>query len=395
MRDEGASQELDDLIHDLKLLREKGLQEVDDLDLSALSAASKVVIRPEPPDNGAAVEILVRRAVARLSGGNYGDALQALLGLTPDTRVLTAGVRRSMAAAALGCGLSTFLRKHEEPMLRQVARQIVVLSTEQQMRDGREQLVARHPVESKIALHWIEMFQAYYRLWSPIYALGADLTAARATLLEKPRPYDRLYGTHGPDDPGYSQEEQAEGYARFALYWYSIFEWELRRFRALYGGLWMLSSTEIETEVRDAVYRIYWNVQPLNERDVSALRTLIDDTPNQELHPFLERLAADEAGVVVHERWQEWTATCSCAWAPESTPDDDYFPTAKNQPGISVDCAVHQVVDACGVYCELIDCDWAKIADWYQLDEELRKGIAAEKLYTDWRSTAGLAEGSS
>jgi len=41
-------------------------------------------------------------------------------------------------------------------------------------------------------------------------------------------------------DPGYSQEEQAEGYASFALYHYALFEWELRQFVTECGGLWPL-----------------------------------------------------------------------------------------------------------------------------------------------------------
>ena len=58
----------------------------------------------------------------------------------------------------------------------------------------------------------------------------------------------------------------------------------------------MLSEPDIETAVSDAVYRISWHVNPFNERDQSFLRTVIDETPNQELHGFLERLASTELG---------------------------------------------------------------------------------------------------
>lgn len=375
----------DELAEDLKLLREKGLPEIDNLELPALRAAAKIVA-PGEADEGAAQEVLLRRAAARLGGGSYGDAARALVGLDGDTRTLTAGVRRGIAAQNLGISLKTFLRKHEDPMLNQTARQILVLCAEQQLRDGRDRLAAAHPVESGMATHWVERFQAYYRLWTPITGLASDLTAYRSTLIEQPRPYDRRFGADDPRDPGYSQEEQAEGYARYALYHYAKFEWNLRQFITTYGGLWMLSEPDIETAVSGAVYRISWHVNPFNERDQSYLRTLIDETANQELHGFLGRLADTELGRATHQEWQEWCASCECSWPP--TTEADYFPTARSQPGISSECQVHQVVEACGLYCELIDKDWRQIADWYRLPEDqVVKGVNSNRLYANWRST--------
>lgn len=382
------------LVDDLKLLREKGLSEIDDLDLPALTAASLIVVSAGPePDEAALVETLLRRAVSRVGGGKLGDSAQALFGLDGDTRTLTSGVRRGIAADRLGVSIRTFRRNHEDPMLNQVARQILVLCAEQQQREGRGRLAAAHPVESGIALHWIERFEAYYQLWTPIYALAADLTAYRSTMIEDPRPYDRRFGTDAPDDSGYSQDEQADGYARDALYHYAFVEWGLRRFMANYGALWMLSEADIETEVSDATYRIRWHVNPFNERDQSFLRTLIDETPGQELHGFLERLAASDLGRQTHQEWLDWCATCSCTWDASAVPEADYFPTAKNQEGISTECQVHQVIGACGLYCDLIDKDWRKIADWYHLDDKaVSKGASAERLYAEWRSTPSGAE---
>jgi hypothetical protein len=375
-----------DLVVDLKLLREKGVLEIDALHLPALLAAARLAAAADV-DDAAAVETLVRRVVTRLSGGRYGDALVQLFGLDADSRALTAGVRRINASKALGCSEKTFRTKHEGAMLNDLARSILVLCAEQRLRDGREQLAARHPVESQIAVQWIERFEAYYRMWTPVYAIGSDLTACRATLTEDPRPYDRRFGSSGPEDEGYSQDEQAEGYARFALYHYAKFLWELRRFNADSGGLWLLSNADIEVAVRDAVYRIGWHVQPFNERDDSFLRTLIDESPHQELHAFLSRVAGTDLGQDLHHQWQEWVATCGCAWNAADVPDDAYFPTSANTQTISQDCQVHQVIANCALYCELIDEDWLKIADWYQLDDELKKGVMAEKLYADWRST--------
>ena len=375
----------DALVTDLKLLREKGFLEIDALRLPALAGAAALAGAPTG-DEGAAVETLVRRVVARLSGGRYGDALVELFGLDANTRALTAGVRRINAAAALGCSEKTFRSKHEGSMLNDLARSILVLCAEQRLRDGREQLVAKHPAESQIAVQWIERFEAYYRIWTPVYGIANDLTACRSSLTEKPRPYDRRFGSQGPDDPGYSQEEQAEGYARFALYHYAKFLWELRRFNADNGGLWLLSSADVEIAVRDAIYRIGWHVQPFNERDDSYLRTLIDEAPHQEMHPFLAALASSDLGQGIHREWQDWVATCDCEWTHAES-ETGYFPTSTTVKGISADCQMHQVIENCARYCGLVDEDWTKIADWYQLDVEVRDGVSAEKLYSEWRAT--------
>lgn len=46
-----------------------------------------------------------------------------------------------------------------------------------------------------------------------------------------------------PDDPGYTQERQASGYVSYALWHYTCYLVELRRFVRRYGGLWLLSDT--------------------------------------------------------------------------------------------------------------------------------------------------------
>lgn len=375
------------LVEDLRLLREKGLPEIDDLELPALLAAAKLVGPADESDDGALIEALLRRSASRLGGGRFGDSTRTLLGLDGDTRALTSGVRRTMAAKQLGVGDRTYRRKHEDDALNQTARQIRTLCTEQRQREELDQR-AEHPVESGIAAQWVERFQSYYRLWAPIFGLANDLTAYRSTLLEEPRSYDRHFGTHGPDDPGYSQDEQAEGYARFALYHYAHFEWDQRRFQTLYGGLWMFSEPDVETAVSDAVYRIAWHINPFNERDQSYLRTVLDETPEQELHGFLEQLASSELGQRTHQEWQDWCASCECIWPAGADTKTDYFPTARNQTGISSECQVHQTIEACGLYCELIDQDWRKIADWYHLtDDKITKGVSAERMYAEWRST--------
>lgn len=373
------------LVDDLKLLRQKGLVELAGLDLPALREAARAVAAGAAVDDHALIENVLRTAVAHLGGGNYGEAAAALFGLDQGGRTLTAGFRRGRAAGLLGISVTTLRKKHEKEMLGQVAAQLMAMTAEQRMRDGRLQPGERHPADSAIALHWIERFQAYYRLWTPIYGLANDLVACRSTLLEEPRPYDRRFGTKRPDDEGYSQEEQAEGYATFALYHYTLFEWELRRFRTLYGGLWLLSDAQAETDVADAIHRISWHVNPFNERDQSFLRTVLDEVPSQELHGFISGLAATEIGQTTHREWQDWVATRSCSADPEG---DYFFSTAEDNAGISAACQVHAVIAACGDYCRLIDEDWLKIADWYHLPADIKRGMSDEQRYREWRGHA-------
>ncbi len=377
----------DALVRDLMLLREKGLSKLSDLDLPALNEAAAILASDPALDGTALKESIVRRAAFQLGGGKVGDAVATLFGLTPETAILTAGVRRRWAADKLGISFRTLTRSREHEILDQLTQQILRHCTEQTLRDSRVRMQTRKPAESGLALHWIEMFQAYYRLWTPIYALGSDLTAYRSTLLETPRPYDRRFGERGHDDDGYSQEEQAEGYATFALFHYAHHLWELRRFMNRYGGMWMLSNPQAEYDAPDAIHRISWHVNPFNERDESLLRTTIDETPNQELHGFIARLAATKLGQATHQEWQDWVATCGCTWNGATEYAPHYFRSPASHEGISADCQMHQVIAACGDYCKTIDDDWNATADWYHLPDNVRRGVDDERRYREWRAT--------
>lgn len=370
-----------DLIAELIEIRDDGLPRLRRLTLPALGVAARAVTLDESSSDPIVIEALLRRAAARFGGGQYGEAAVALFGLDAGTRGLNSKVRREIAAEAFGRKYETF-RKNQEPLLlEQLAAQILVLCSEQHTRDARAALArAPSPEASAMPQVWLERFAAYYRIWTPISGLGNDLTAYRATLLEGGKPYDRRFGTEGPEDPGYSQEEQAEGYATFGLYHYSRFGWELRQFVTGYGGQWLLSDADAEQAVADAVYRIYWH-SPWNERDQSFLRGLIADAPDQEMHGFLERLHSTELGRTTEQEWFEWASSCGCSWPPGVDVDDEYFPTSQRHGGISDECDLHSVVRACGDYLDLIDQDWKRLADWYHLNEKGRHGLSAETLY--------------
>ena len=387
------------LLKDLGALRDHGVHGLRERTLPVLDQV--VALTGTEGNRSSAIEAVLRAGIERLGGGPWSDAAAALLGLAQGMRGLGITERRAEAAAALSKAPLTFKRTREQPLLEDLADKLLEVSAAGEMREVHAQMSRRAPAESRLAVQWVERFEAYNRIWTPVYALGADLTAYRATLLEVNRPYDRAPGSDGPDDPGYTQEGQAEGYARFALFRFAQYLWELRQFMTRYGGMWLFSDGETETAVSDAVYRIAWHVTPFNERDESWLRSAMQDSRGQELHNFMQQLAST-IGRATWEEWLEWVQTCQCRWeasdrepdnsgdknSPSETSDDPpYFPSAQTEDGIDHGCQVHQVVEACAIYLDLIDRNWRQIADWYHLDDPVRGRIEPERLYVEWQAS--------
>ena len=315
-------------------------------------------------DDRAKTEAALRRAVEELGGGPYGESAGLLFGLTQGTRAHSSRVRREEAAAVVDKVADTFRKRYEPAMIEEIADQLISLTSKQSARNAWSEMEQRHPADSRLAVQWVERFESYYRLWTPIYALGADLTAARSTLLEVDRPYDETPEAEDADSKAYTQEDQAAGYATFALFRYASFLTELQRFMIRHGGLWLFATPEAEVAIRDAIYRVGWHVTPFNERDESWLRQLFHQDSHGEMHPFLSSLVESSIGRATLEEWLQWIGSCECVWeiGVEGT---DYFPTSERHTGIRADCQLHQSISACNTYCRTIDSEWLAIADWY------------------------------
>src|SRR5947209_2289942 len=182
----------DDLVADLLLLRLKGIVELRQLKLPALAQAVRASGRGDEdrPVEAPAIEALLRRSIDNLEDSRWGRAASILYGLTPGTRGDSPATLRQDAADEFGVGFSRWRNHWERLVVGQVADLILGACHEHQMRLTHLALERRAPASSRLAVAWVERFEAYYRLWTPIYALGADLTAYRATLLEDDRPYD-------------------------------------------------------------------------------------------------------------------------------------------------------------------------------------------------------------
>ena len=377
---------VDGLLNDLSRLRRAGLPAARHLTLAALAeVATQVVDEPDLP-LAAQIESVLTSAISNLDQGEYGDAALALFGLAEGMRAWSSADRRERAALQLERSADTFQRRYERNLLADIADKLLGLCAAQAMRGTRDELEQRHPAESRLAVQWVQRFEAYYRMWTPAWALGADLTAYRSTLLEVDRPYDREPGVLGPDDPGYTQERQAEGYAIDALYRWAWFQWHLRGFMLEHGGMWLLSTTEAETRAADLVYEIDWHVTVFNERDQSWLRNTVSQSRGQELDHFHTLLESTATGNARLREWLAWCRECDCTWDLASeTERDSRFPTSDTGHGVAGDCQVHKIVAACQSYCTLIEEEWLRIADWYHLGSHYAPGVRPTALYRDWR----------
>lgn len=78
-------------------------------------------------------------------------------------------------------------------------------------------------------------------------------------------------------------------------------------------------------------------------------------------------------------------AGCACTWDLGADTAGDFYPTSRTQPGISKDCWVHQVIEACNDYCRMIDDEWLKTADWYRFPDQIKRDVGFEQRYIEWR----------
>jgi hypothetical protein len=353
----------EDLVTDLKLLREKGLIRLRSLRLLALQRAAVACGESESEQHDPpAIESLLRRAVDQLDG-EMGEACGYLFGLVPGTRGWKPKDLRERAASLYNQQPETFRKEPEQLHIGQVAEEILKLCHEQRLRVERVKLERRHPADSRLAVQWLDRFEAYYRIWTPISRLGDDLKAAIATRRE-PDLGHPPWNPEGSDPDWNGPQDQARGYVRGALYAYAWYQLELRRFMVRHGGLWIFSSAETEQEIADCIYKIGWYTT-FNTEDDSWLRRLLAQSQYEEELSFVQLLRAMPIGPSVHQEWQEFAASCDC--------EDDDHPKD--------DCRVHALIKSCERYCELVDAEWYKIADWYHPDTKPRRPITGAELY--------------
>lgn len=357
------SPDFDAVLGDLLAVREVGIGRIRGLGLSALADAASIggFVDEDVP---AGITLLLKQAVDALGGGSAQDAAEYSLGLYPGTALWKNVSRRLSAAEAYGSAVDTFRKNHERPLLAQVAESILVICQEGKMRAANIEMQAqRHPADSRLAVQWIERFEAYYRIWTPAYALAADLDAAIDTYLEEPTPHPPW----APDsDVPYDRDAQARGYGRSALYRLAEFWLEMRRFMHRHGGMWLFSDPQVEEKVSDAVYRIGWH-NSLSDRDESFLRRHLADSRHEEPAQFWDIIQAFKQGNEIDANWQQMILDAVPCVTDEQKAGSQAWLT----------------IQACRDYCRLVDEDWLRIADWYRPGYIPNSRFIGRDLYKD------------
>lgn len=381
-----APPEFNELRSDLEVLRRAGIAKLTHLTLPGLSqvARSSGHLDLDEKASGPALESVLRAAVVELAGDRLGDCGELLFGLAPGTRGYTPTELRRDAAERWGVSEARFRRAPQESVIEAIASTMLRQAHEHQQRLAYLNLERRLPPTSRLAIAWLERFEAYYGIWSPVFGLARDLAAYRLTLLEPGRPYDIPRDPSNPDGENYTQEDQARGYVHFALWHHTTHLVALHRFQVRYGGLWLLSDQRAEQDAADAIYRVAWH-NPNNEEDESYLRTLFERAGG-ELVNFRQILRTDAVGQAILGEWQEWCDRCQCTWNQPDRSDREHFPTHRHHAGINIKCQMHAVIAAANDYCVLIDDDWHRIADWYRQPTPWTSPIADHAMYEGFRS---------
>lgn len=119
---------LEEIVADLRLVRERGLVRIRHTDLAALRQAADratpgLVVEPGPR----AVEALLRIAVENLGEGSLASAAAHTFGLNRGARDRPAQDRRRRAAQEYGVSVERFRKHHERVVIEQVAEEILKL----------------------------------------------------------------------------------------------------------------------------------------------------------------------------------------------------------------------------------------------------------------------------
>lgn len=332
-----ADSDFDELVKELKVVVQEGLQVLRNVSLPALARRTEEM---SGTADAAAMEEALRRAVVRLGAGPAGEAGGLLLGLVPETRGLRLPARRRQAAGVYGIQPGSFRKEPQANLLKEIAAELEKLVRDMQLGRARGELEDGAAVDPELALVWLERFQAYFRIGASLSGLRNDLVAAWTTRLTQDRRFDE-------------PEQQARGYASFALYHFARFLYEHEQFRVRFGGVWLLSTGDVEERVSDAIYRIGWH-SPFNERDDSWLRHNLSAVTDLESGAFLRLMEDDVVGSEIQADWQAWVASCDCTRA------DSYGA-----------CPVHQVIEQADFYGRLIDQEWHRVAAWFRATNDV------------------------
>jgi hypothetical protein len=198
----------------------------------------------------------------------------------------------------------------------------------------------RPPLESAMRVDWLARFEDYFRIWSYVTGLTADLALVLRLRISEPEAFDRT--------------------ARKSLYYYARFLAELHRFTAQRGGLWVLPDPVAEQKVADATWMMR-QPTPLGEVDESMLRIAV--TAWDEIAPFVQATYRDAALRRIAASWIDWLQACACE-------------DAENR---NKDCGVHECLHWGTFFITTLETQWDGLADWYEVERPQSAVVQSEE----------------
>jgi hypothetical protein len=337
---------LDDLVPELALVREAGLEplEAEPLvpQLPLLSALGVVRHRTHSATALAVATTIcqvTREAAERLADDpdRLGPAdtpslpaqAQMLLRVHYRTRELTPGEARKTTQEASGVGDRQYRARQEARLLRLVAQAVLDLDREDDLHQWGRALEVGADVPQSVALYWLALFRDhYFRLETSAYALQADLMTALVQVRGN-LPSWRLY-------------------LSTAVYWNVEFSYLRQRFFRQHGPLWFAPTDDGSTKLNDVAERIEYH-DPFPDELMARLRRLYGSSADPDHDDFTRRL--EEAGLTdyVAKKAEDWLRRCTC-------PADDHVEG----------CEVGLVIRHCDSLADTVETEFERIQNWYR-----------------------------
>lgn len=353
-------------------------------------------------DRAVSAHNLIREACAAVDGIDTGG-IAILLGVMPRWRGRLLKDRREVAAARLNYSVE-HLRKDREPLLLEaVADELYAMDSAYRLRHRHRMEAEREPVDSRLKIDWYEQHRRYGRIWTPIVALRADLLVLVDWLRDIRSVAARAPGELVVDTDAMPADADPVAFAAAAEergvvcgirvdreWWRHCNErcaqmtWrlaqhsrELVAFVERDGGLFLMADAESEVRAVDALYRVTIYL-PFGDRDVSTMRRILGEVPQQELDVFMERLLDDaESWAPTFAKWLNWAAALLDSGDIAAERDEASLTLmAEQEQGVQLTitpAAASEPVSTCGKWLAaaeelitLVETDWFRVADWYR-----------------------------
>ncbi len=366
MAQEAAQPLLDDLVPELALVREAGLEplEVEQLvSKLTLLAGLGVVRRRVRTDTPLAVasamcEVVLEAAERLVDDPNHPGPkdqptavaqAQMLLRVHYATKQLTAAEARTKTQEASGVGDRQYRARLEARLLRLVAQAVLDLDHEDDLRQWGRALEVGADVPQSVALYWLYLFRDhYFRLETSAYALQFDLMTAVSQLRD--------------DLPTW------RAYLSTAVYWNVEFSYLRHRFFRLHGPMWFAPTDEGCTKLNDAVERIEYH-DPFPDEFMARLRRLYGVADDPDHDTFTAALSGAGLTEFVMSKAEAWLQRCHC---PKDGEPDEH-------------CEVHLIIRNCDIFGETVETEFERIQNWYR-DPRFAADQGIKNLITNYRT---------